>query len=122
MLLLDVTIVYVALPAVQKDLDASFSQMQWVIDAYTVILAATLLGAGVLADRAGRRRIFVWGLAVFTLFITYPALEGFVMSFTDVTAQRAAAEAMEAANESLERRVVERTLELEDAPDFLGVL
>lgn len=68
MLLLDVTIVYVALPAVQKDLDASFSQMQWVIDAYTVILAATLLGAGVLADRAGRRRIFVWGLAVFTLF------------------------------------------------------
>jgi len=76
MLLLDVTIVYVALPAVQKDLGASFSQMQWVIDAYTVILAATLLGAGVLADRAGRRRVFVWGLAVFTLFSALCGVSG----------------------------------------------
>ena len=76
MLLLDVTIVYVALPAVQKDLGASFSQMQWVIDAYTVILAATLLGAGVLADRAGRRRVFVWGLSVFTLFSALCGLSG----------------------------------------------
>ena len=76
MLLLDVTIVYVALPAVQKDLGASFSQMQWVIDAYTVILAATLLGAGVLADRAGRRRVFVWGLAVFTLFSAFCGVSG----------------------------------------------
>ncbi len=67
MLLLDVTIVYVALPTIQADLDASFTEMQWVIDAYTVVLAATLLAAGVLADRHGRRAIFAAGLAIFTL-------------------------------------------------------
>lgn len=67
MLLLDVTIVYVALPTIQADLDASFTEMQWVIDAYTVVLAATLLAAGVLADRLGRRAVFAAGLAIFTL-------------------------------------------------------
>lgn len=66
MLLLDVTIVYVALPTIQGDLDASFTEMQWVIDAYTVVLAATLLAAGVLADRLGRRAVFAAGLAIFT--------------------------------------------------------
>lgn len=66
MLLLDVTIVYVALPTIQRDLGAGFTEMQWVIDAYTVVLAATLLAAGVLADRLGRRRAFVAGLAIFT--------------------------------------------------------
>jgi len=67
MLLLDVTIVYVALPAIQRDLGASFASMQWVIDAYTVALAATLLGAGALADRLGRRVVFAAGLVVFTI-------------------------------------------------------
>jgi EmrB/QacA subfamily drug resistance transporter len=66
MLLLDVTIVYVALPTIQRDLAAGFAEMQWVIDAYTVVLAATLLAAGVLADRLGRRAVFAAGLAVFT--------------------------------------------------------
>ncbi|MBN8870756.1 MAG: MFS transporter [Solirubrobacterales bacterium] len=66
MLLLDVTIVYVALPAIQQDLGAGFGEMQWVIDAYTVTLAASLLGAGTLADRYGRARIFALGLLVFT--------------------------------------------------------
>lgn len=66
MLLLDVTVVYVALPAVQDDLDATFSELQWVIDAYTVTLAATLLSAGALADRLGRRRLFIGGLLLFT--------------------------------------------------------
>jgi EmrB/QacA subfamily drug resistance transporter len=70
MLLLDVTVVYVALPAIQHDLDATFAELQWVIDAYTVVLAATLLSAGALADRHGRRRLFAGGLAVFTLFST----------------------------------------------------
>lgn len=66
MLLLDVTIVYVALPTIQSDLDVGFTEMQWVIDAYTVVLAATLLAAGVLADRLGRRAVFAAGLAIFT--------------------------------------------------------
>jgi EmrB/QacA subfamily drug resistance transporter len=66
MLLLDVTVVNVALPAIRDDLDASFAQLQWVIDAYALTLAATLLGAGVVADRAGRRRVFAAGLILFT--------------------------------------------------------
>jgi EmrB/QacA subfamily drug resistance transporter len=66
MLLLDVTVVNVALPAIRGDLDASFGEMQWVIDAYALTLAATLLSAGALADRLGRRAVFAWGLALFT--------------------------------------------------------
>jgi MFS family permease len=57
-MLLDVTVVNVALPAIRADVDASFGEMQWVIDAYALTLAATLLSAGALADRIGRRAIF----------------------------------------------------------------
>ena len=66
MLLLDITIVNVALPEIQRDLDASFSDLQWVVDAYALTLAAFLLTAGVLGDRIGRRRVFVAGFVVFT--------------------------------------------------------
>ncbi len=58
MLLLDVTIVNVALPDIQRDLDASFSSLQWVVDAYALTLASFLLVAGSLGDRLGRRRVF----------------------------------------------------------------
>jgi EmrB/QacA subfamily drug resistance transporter len=67
MLLLDVTIVNVALPDIQRELDAGFADVQWVVDAYALLLAALLLTAGSLADRVGRRRVFVGGLAVFTV-------------------------------------------------------
>jgi EmrB/QacA subfamily drug resistance transporter len=67
MLLLDVTIVIVALPEIQRGLHASFSDVQWVIDAYALTLASLLLTAGSLADRYGRRLLFVIGLAIFTL-------------------------------------------------------
>ncbi|RAG87407.1 MFS transporter [Streptacidiphilus pinicola] len=66
MLLLDVTIVVVALPDIQRSLHASFSDVQWVVDAYALALASFLLTSGVLADRYGRRRLFLIGLAVFT--------------------------------------------------------
>jgi MFS family permease len=66
LLLLDVTVVNVALPAIEDDLGASFSELQWVIDAYALTLAVTLLSAGSLADRIGRRRVFVAGVVVFT--------------------------------------------------------
>jgi EmrB/QacA subfamily drug resistance transporter len=66
MLLLDVTVVNVALPAIQADLDASFAELQWVVDAYALTLAATLLTAGALADRRGRRAVFAGGLVAFT--------------------------------------------------------
>jgi EmrB/QacA subfamily drug resistance transporter len=67
MLLLDITIVNVALPDMQEDLDASFSQLQWVIDAYALTLATCMLAAGSLADLLGRKRVFVTGLAFFTV-------------------------------------------------------
>lgn len=66
MLLLDVTIVNVALPDVQTALGASFSGLQWVVDAYALTLAALLLTAGSLADMYGRRRLYVIGLVIFT--------------------------------------------------------
>lgn len=67
MLMLDVTVVNVALPSIRVDLHADLSAQQWVIDAYTLALAAFLLTSGSLADRLGRRRVFCVGLAVFTL-------------------------------------------------------
>ena len=67
MLLLDITIVNVALPAIQRSLDASFSDLQWVVDAYALALATFVLTAGSLADLFGRKRIFLIGVALFTL-------------------------------------------------------
>jgi len=66
MLLIDVTIVNVALPDIARDLSSSFSDLQWVIDAYALSLAALLLTSGALADRLGRRAVFVAGLGLFT--------------------------------------------------------
>jgi EmrB/QacA subfamily drug resistance transporter len=66
MLLLDVTIVNVALPDIQRALHASFSDLQWVVDAYALTLAAFLLTAGSLADMYGRRLLYLVGLVVFT--------------------------------------------------------
>ncbi len=66
MLLLDITVVNVALPDIQRSLHSSFSDLQWVVNAYSLTLAAFLLTAGSLADLVGRRRVFVIGLVVFT--------------------------------------------------------
>jgi EmrB/QacA subfamily drug resistance transporter len=65
MLLLDITVVNVALPDIRKDLDASFTDLQWVVDAYALTLAATLLAFGSIGDLIGRRRIFIAGLVIF---------------------------------------------------------
>ncbi len=67
MLLLDVTIVNVALPDMQTALKASFSDLQWVVDAYALMLAALLLTTGSLADLFGRRLVFVIGLVIFSV-------------------------------------------------------
>jgi EmrB/QacA subfamily drug resistance transporter len=63
---LDVTIVNVALPSIGHDLHASVSGLQWVVDAYTLVLASLLMLSGSTADRLGRRRTFVLGLALFS--------------------------------------------------------
>ncbi len=65
MLLVDVTIVTVALPAIAGDLHASLDGLQWVLDGYALALAALLLGAGALADRHGRRAMYLAGTVVF---------------------------------------------------------
>jgi EmrB/QacA subfamily drug resistance transporter len=67
MLLLDITVVNVALPSIREDLGASFTDLQWVVDAYALTLAALVLTAGSLADRLGRRRVFAGGLAIFSV-------------------------------------------------------
>ena len=67
MLLLDITIVNVALPDIEQGFHASLSDLQWVIDAYALTLAAFLLTAGSLADLYGRRIVFAVGIAIFTL-------------------------------------------------------
>jgi EmrB/QacA subfamily drug resistance transporter len=65
-LMLDIAVVNSALPHIARDLHAGLGGIQWVIDAYTLALATVVLSAGSLADRLGRRRMFVAGLGVFT--------------------------------------------------------
>jgi len=67
MLLLDITIVNVALPSIEHAFGATLSDLQWVIDAYALTLAALLLTAGSIADLAGRRIVFATGIVVFTV-------------------------------------------------------
>ena len=67
MLLLDITVVNVALPDIQSDLNASFAELQWVVDAYALMLATLMLTAGSLADLLGRRLVFATGLVLFTV-------------------------------------------------------
>jgi EmrB/QacA subfamily drug resistance transporter len=64
---LDVTIVNIALPSIRRDLHASVADLQWTVDAYTLVVASLLLLSGSMADRLGRARVFKVGLTVFTL-------------------------------------------------------
>ncbi len=79
---MDVTIVNVALPAIQHDLRATLPGLQWVIDAYTLVIASLLMLAGSMADRFGRRRVFQIGLSLFTLgsllCSVAPSIEGLI--------------------------------------------
>jgi EmrB/QacA subfamily drug resistance transporter len=67
MLIVDITIVVVALPSIRTSLHTSFSEVQWTIDAYSLTLASLLLPFGSLGDILGRRRVFTGGLILFTL-------------------------------------------------------
>ncbi|HEU5214237.1 MAG TPA: MFS transporter [Gaiellaceae bacterium] len=66
MLLLDITVVNVALPDIENELHTSFTDLQWVVDAYALTLAATMLNAGSLGDLLGRKRVFLVAIALFT--------------------------------------------------------
>src|ERR1700691_6810094 len=67
MTLLHVSIVNTALPSIQRGLHSSFSQLQWVVDAYSVAFAVLRLTAGAVSDRYGRKRLFQIGMAIFAL-------------------------------------------------------
>jgi EmrB/QacA subfamily drug resistance transporter len=67
MLMLDIAVVNTALPRISEDLGTGLSGLQWVVDAYVLALASTVLTAGALADRLGRRRVFAVGMALFTI-------------------------------------------------------
>ena len=76
MAFIDGTVVNVALPALQADLKASLADVQWVIEAYSLLLAALLLVGGSLGDHYGRRRIFMIGVAIFAVASTWCGLAG----------------------------------------------
>src|SRR3569833_1623426 len=67
MLLLDITVVNTALPSIREDLGGCFSDLQWVVDVYTLALASVVLMAGSIADWIGRRKTFVAGLGIFSV-------------------------------------------------------
>jgi len=67
MLLLDITVVNVALPDIQRELHTSFTDLQWVVDAYALLLATSMLNAGSLGDLLGRKRVFIGGVTIFTI-------------------------------------------------------
>ena len=67
MAMLDNTVVNIALPTIQRELGATVSDLQWIIDGYVLAFASLLLTGGILGDRYGRKRMFLTGLAIFTL-------------------------------------------------------
>jgi EmrB/QacA subfamily drug resistance transporter len=94
MLLLDITVVNVALPDIQRSLHSSFQDLQWVVNAYSLTLAAFLLTAGALSDRFGRRLVFVTGLVVFTLSSAACGLAGTPLALNLARAVQGAGGAM----------------------------
>ena len=66
MVMLDNTVVNLALPTIQRELNAGLSELQWIVDAFTLLLASLMLTGGTLGDLYGRKRAFISGLTVFT--------------------------------------------------------
>ena len=67
MALIDVTIVNISIPQLQRDLDASVDTVSWVLNAYNIMFAVLLVSMGRLADQFGRRRFFLIGMTIFTI-------------------------------------------------------
>src|SRR6516225_12004788 len=76
MVTLDNTVLNVALPTLVRDLGATTTNLQWVVDSYVMVFAGLLLVAGSLADRVGRKRIFLAGLLAFAAGSTWAAFSG----------------------------------------------
>ncbi len=97
----DNTILNVALPTLVRDLQATSSQLQWIVDSYAIVFAGLLLVGGTLADRFGRKRFFLIGLTVFALGSIGAALSGSVTTLIAFRALMGAGAAL-------------------DDPDFVG--
>src|SRR3974390_1011310 len=78
MVTLDVTVLNVALPTIVRDLNATTTELQWIVDAYVIVFAGLLLAVGSLADRIGRKKVFLAGLAVFAAGSAWAAFSGSV--------------------------------------------
>lgn len=78
MVTLDVTVLNVALPTIVRDLNASTTELQWIVDAYVIVFAGLLLGVGSLADRIGRKKLFLAGLVLFAVTSVWAAYSGSV--------------------------------------------
>jgi EmrB/QacA subfamily drug resistance transporter len=78
MVTLDVTVLNVALPTIVRDLNASTTELQWIVDAYVVVFAGLLLAVGSLADRIGRKKVFLAGLVIFAAGSAWAAYSGSV--------------------------------------------
>src|SRR5215212_1476880 len=74
MVTLDNLVVSTALPVIRRDLDASLSQLEWTVNAYTLTFAVLLLTGAALGDRFGRRRVFALGMSLFTVASALAAL------------------------------------------------
>src|SRR6187397_1899178 len=86
MAMLDNTVVNVALPTISRELDAGVSGLQWIVDGYVLVFASRLLTGGIAGDRYGRKKVFMSGLAIFTIA---SALCGFSQSTNQLIAARA---------------------------------
>jgi len=78
MVTLDVTVLNVALPTIVRDLNASTTGLQWIVDAYVIVFAGLLLAVGSLADRIGRKKVFLAGLVIFAAGSVWAAYSGSV--------------------------------------------
>ena len=102
-IVVDNTIVNVALPTLVRELDADLSELQWVVDAYTLSFAGLLLLAGALGDRYGRRRMLLAGLLVFGAASTAAAYAGGIGALIAARATRSAPRATSSAPRSARR-------------------
>src|SRR5207302_10245345 len=94
MAFIDGSVVNVALPVIQRDLNATTTDVQWIVEPYALFLAALILVGGSLGDHFGRRRIFAMGVAVFTLSSIWCGLSPTVLSLLLALAVRGAGAAL----------------------------